>query len=64
MEYVSDVLAINDNEENNTAFLKQIAEKLSIGDDILDIVLSYYRIAKQKAELSSQLDQLFSQSEK
>lgn len=64
MEYVSDVLAINDNEESNTAFLKQIAEKLSIGDDILDIVLSYYRIAKQRAELSSHLDQLFSQKEK
>ena len=61
VEYISDVLAISDNDENNKNFFKDVITLLALTKEESDLCFKYYGIAQEKRRLYETIEEKFTE---
>lgn len=58
MGHLADVLAVSGCDDDNIAFINDIANRLSIDDEILHLILSFYECSKRRFEVMNSIENI------
>ncbi|MBQ1731049.1 MAG: hypothetical protein II037_02460, partial [Bacteroidales bacterium] len=61
VEYISDVLAVSDNDENSKKFFKDVIALLALTKEESDLCFKYYGIAQEKRRLYETIEEKFTE---